>query len=264
MLFGPEPLTADSAISEAVRCAEIAFSQAAEQRDLERFVQSLDTDARFIGETVLNGPENIAAAWAPFFDSEGPAIRWRPQFVEVLENGQLALTRGPYRLETAAEDGSVTAHWGTFNSVWRRDDQGQWKVVFDAGSRPDEEPTDEMRRLLEADPDCGLDSSPQSSLPDPLAAGWEGQPVCEILGEDAHNRILRCTFPPGVGHERHYHAPYFGYAVSGGRVRMTDAQGTRELDLPTASSFTSEGVEWHEVLNIGETTIVYVIVEPRR
>ena len=100
-------------------------------------------------------------------------------------------------------------------------------------------------------------------LPDPLAAGWQGSAVCEKLHEDVSQRVLRCTFPPGVGHERHYHERHFGYALSGGRMRITSAEGTRELDLETGTSYVSEGVDWHEVLNVGDTTVVYLIVEPR-
>lgn len=103
----------------------------------------------------------------------------------------------------------------------------------------------------------------QSPLPDPLEAGWRGKPVCERLHEDTHNRVLRCTFPPGIGHERHYHARHFGYAIAGGRARITDSEGTRDVDLYTGSSFASEGVDWHEVLNIGDTTIVYLMIEPK-
>ena len=103
----------------------------------------------------------------------------------------------------------------------------------------------------------------QHTLPDPLEAGWNGAPVCESLHNNADHRILRCSFAPGIGHERHYHDPHFGYAIAGGRMRITDASGTREVDLPTGSSFTSDGVDWHEVRNVGETTVVYLIVEPR-
>lgn len=101
------------------------------------------------------------------------------------------------------------------------------------------------------------------TLPDPLAAGWAGRSVCERLHEDRMHRVLRCTFPPGVGHERHYHRAHFGYALSGGRVRITDSRGTREMDLKTGSHFTSAGTEWHEILNIGDTTIAYLLVEPK-
>jgi len=101
-------------------------------------------------------------------------------------------------------------------------------------------------------------------LPDPLQAGWNGASVCEKLHEDADQRVLRCTFPPDVGHERHFHPPHFGYAIAGGRVRIADGRGVRELDLATGSSYHSDGVDWHEVLNIGGTTVVYLIVEPKR
>ncbi len=101
------------------------------------------------------------------------------------------------------------------------------------------------------------------SLPDPLTAGWEGEKVCEVLQENDSLRALRCTFPPGAGHERHFHAPHFGYILEGGTMRIKDASGTREQETPAGASWTSDGVDWHEAVNIGDTTTVYIIVEPK-
>ena len=99
-------------------------------------------------------------------------------------------------------------------------------------------------------------------LPDPLESGWKGNKVCEKLHDDEKQRILRCTFPPGVGHEKHYHAPNFGYTISGGKVRITDAKGIREVTIKTGDSHVSpEGTAWHEIVNIGNTTIIYLVVE---
>lgn len=100
-----------------------------------------------------------------------------------------------------------------------------------------------------------------SPLPDPLAAGWNGQLVCEILHEDKTQRVLRCTFPPGVGHERHFHAPHFGYIISGGTMQITDEDGVRVVEIRDGNGFSSEGVSWHEVLNVGDTTAVVLIME---
>ncbi|RFB04210.1 cupin domain-containing protein [Parvularcula marina] len=102
----------------------------------------------------------------------------------------------------------------------------------------------------------------QPDLPDPLVAGWEGEKVCELVRENERVRVLRCTFPPGVGHEKHRHAPHWGYILKGGIQRISDANGTREIE-------TKEGAEWwsdgtvHEVMNTGETTTEYLIVEPK-
>lgn len=103
----------------------------------------------------------------------------------------------------------------------------------------------------------------QTPLPDPLAAGWKGEPVCEILLENEKVRTLKCSFPPGVGHERHYHKAHFGYALAGSRFRITDQKGVREVDVPTGSHFYNEGIEWHEVLNIGDSLAVFLIMEPK-
>jgi len=103
----------------------------------------------------------------------------------------------------------------------------------------------------------------QNPLPDPLEAGWNGKKVCEVLTENEKVRTLKCSFPPGVGHERHYHATHFGYTLAGGKFRITDTTGTREVQIPTGYDFFNEKVEWHEVLNIGDSTAVFLIVEPK-
>ncbi len=111
---------------------------------------------------------------------------------------------------------------------------------------------------------CNLSNAQvKDSLPDPLKAGWNDLEVCVLLDENEKHRVLKCTFPPGGGHERHFHAPHFGYALSGGKFRIKDKTGTREVELKTGSHFTSNGVEWHEVLNIGKTTAQYLIFETK-
>ena len=101
----------------------------------------------------------------------------------------------------------------------------------------------------------------QNSLPDPLAAGWQGESVCKLLQENAHLRILKCSFPPGVGHERHFHGPHVGYTLAGSLMRMKDTTGTREVQTIAGTSFSSSGIQWHEVLNIGTDTAEYLIIE---
>lgn len=104
---------------------------------------------------------------------------------------------------------------------------------------------------------------PIPDLPDPLEAGWQGQPVCEVLAENAQLRALKCTFPPGVGHEEHFHAPHFGYTLQGSKMQITEDGETRVVDVPTGAAWTDEVVTSHTVLNVGQTTGVYLIIEPK-
>ncbi|MBX9643665.1 MAG: cupin domain-containing protein [Novosphingobium sp.] len=108
---------------------------------------------------------------------------------------------------------------------------------------------------------CCLIGARNGELPDALLAGWKGRPTCELLSQSATNRVLKCTFKPGTGHERHFHPVNFGYALSGGVMRLTDAKGIRVATIKTGSSFSSAGTEWHEAVNIGKTTVAYLIVE---
>ena len=100
-----------------------------------------------------------------------------------------------------------------------------------------------------------------ASLPSAIEAGWDGKPVCELLHLAPHSRTLRCTFPPGGGHVRHFHPAHFGYALSGGTMELTDAGGVRIAKIATGAHYESDGTAWHSVRNVGDTTVTYLIVE---
>lgn len=85
------------------------------------------------------------------------------------------------------------------------------------------------------------------NLPDPHEAGWQGKQVCEVLNDNSELRVLKCTFPPNVGHELHYHNPHFGYTIVGSKFRIKDKKGTRDVDVPTGYSFSNDEISQHEV-----------------
>jgi ketosteroid isomerase-like protein len=149
-LVWPALVAADPALE--VRCAEIRFSLAVEGGDRAAFLAAIDVDARFVGSEVARGPAAVAEAWAVFFEPEGPRIAWRPRIVEVLNSGDYALSRGPYRLEARGADGKPVVRWGTFNSVWRKQPDGRWQVVFDAGGPPTEAEPEGAESLFGAAP----------------------------------------------------------------------------------------------------------------
>lgn len=108
-----------------------------------------------------------------------------------------------------------------------------------------------------------VNCSESTKLPDPLEAGWKGQKVCEVIEENDTLRVLKCTFPPQVGHEKHEHPPHYGYTLVGSRFRITDDNGTREVDVPDGYDFYKAELSIHEVQNIGDSTAVFLIIEPK-
>jgi beta-alanine degradation protein BauB len=111
---------------------------------------------------------------------------------------------------------------------------------------------------------CATASAQIAPLPMALCAGWQGERVCEQLHEDAMIRILRCTFPPGVGHEAHYHPPHYGYVLSGeSTMRLTTDEGVEDRPVRAGAGFANDAEVRHQALNIGDQTTTYLIVEKK-
>ncbi len=133
---GPEGPDRPALVAE-VRRAELAFAASVEQNRPEQFAGFLDEEAVFVGsQGVTRGKAAIVAAWAVFFGEGRPHFEWRPEIVELSGDGTLGMTRGPWTLRSWQPDGTERVQTGTFNSVWRRQPDGAWKVIFDAGCPP--------------------------------------------------------------------------------------------------------------------------------
>jgi beta-alanine degradation protein BauB len=103
-------------------------------------------------------------------------------------------------------------------------------------------------------------------VPDALGVEWHGKKLCENLYEDTKIRILRCTIEPGDVHVRHSHPAMFGYVLkgAGGKGQIVDEKGTRTFDGgPDGDHWTDEPTPWHEVTNIGNTALIYLLVEKK-
>jgi ketosteroid isomerase-like protein len=114
-------------LQEQVRSAERAFAQTMADRDLEAFAAFVSEEAVFFGgPETLRGREAVVEGWRPYFEGPEPPFSWEPETVEVVESGTLAHSSGPVK----DPQGNVVA---TFNSVWRLETDGKWRVVFDKG-----------------------------------------------------------------------------------------------------------------------------------
>jgi len=121
-------------LSQQVEETERAFAQTMADRDFEAFQGFLSEEAIFFaGPAPLRGKKVVSDAWAPYFSNEAPPFSWEPETVVVLDSGTLALSSGP----VLDPSGNRVA---TFNSVWRLEADGNWKIVFDKGSRYCEPP----------------------------------------------------------------------------------------------------------------------------
>ncbi len=117
-----------------VRAAETAFARSMAARNHEAFASQVADEALFFGKQgVLRGKAEVVAGWKRFFEGPDAPFSWEPEQVEVIDSGTLALSTGPVRDPQGRRI-------GTFNSIWRREVDGRWKVLFDKGCPPCECP----------------------------------------------------------------------------------------------------------------------------
>ena len=117
-------------LQKQVADTERAFAATMRARDHAAFTGFLAEEAVFIsGAATLRGRDAIAEAWRPYYTGERAPFAWEPDQVVVVDSGTLAYSGGPVRDPA----GRVV---GRFNSIWRLEAPGRWKIVFDRGEAP--------------------------------------------------------------------------------------------------------------------------------
>ena len=123
----PAPAETNDKLKEQVGRTEIAFAKTLADRNPAAFATFLSKETIFMSATrVSRGPREVSERWKSYFDGPQAPFSWEPDQVQVLDSGNLAMTSGPVR-DPAGK------RIGTFNSVWRREAKGQWKIVLDNG-----------------------------------------------------------------------------------------------------------------------------------
>jgi ketosteroid isomerase-like protein len=114
-------------LADQVRQSERAFAQTMAERRLDAFAEFVSKEAIFFGgKGPLRGRDAVIASWKRFYDGPAAPFSWEPEKVEVLDSGKLALSSGPVHDPT----GKLI---GMFNSIWRLESGGKWRVIFDKG-----------------------------------------------------------------------------------------------------------------------------------
>lgn len=64
----------------------------------------------------------------------GYTLTWKPLYANIAESGELGYTFGIYEFKTMDPEGKPTIGHGTYVSIWKKDQFGNWKLVLDTGN----------------------------------------------------------------------------------------------------------------------------------
>ena len=115
-------------LQQQVSDTERAFAQTMADRNFQAFTEFIAEEAIFFsGPQPLRGKQQVTDWWKRYYEDPDAPFSWEPQQVQVLDSGTLALSSGPVH----DSSGKLIA---TFSSIWRQEQPGVWRIVFDKGN----------------------------------------------------------------------------------------------------------------------------------
>ena len=134
------PLATERVSASADECAvwrrERSFAKSVESHDAGAFASHLHSGAVFNAGTdgADRGREDIVRSWAGIVEGNAVVLRWRPGIVTIGGEPRIAISRGPYILQTI-KDGAAAFSVGFYQTVWLFDSKdATWRVLFDGGA----------------------------------------------------------------------------------------------------------------------------------
>jgi uncharacterized protein (TIGR02246 family) len=119
---------------DAIRAGEVQWNADWKSGDAGKVTAHYAPDATVMnpGAPVAKGADAIRAAVKSAMDDPGFSITFSSDKVEMAGSGDLAVSRGDYKLSmTDAATKAVTNSAGTFVTVYKPQPDGSWKAVWD-------------------------------------------------------------------------------------------------------------------------------------
>lgn len=136
LLAACAPRVDTEAARAAILEADRQFSKATSERGLDGFRSFLADEVTTLrpDSPVIRGKDPFVERWAALLANPKMKITWEPELAEVSASGELGYTVGSYEITATNGLGiASTAGTGKYVTIWRKQADGSWKVVFDSG-----------------------------------------------------------------------------------------------------------------------------------
>ncbi|HZT60792.1 MAG TPA: DUF4440 domain-containing protein [Pyrinomonadaceae bacterium] len=118
---------------DAIRAADQQWLKVFAGKDLEKSVAFCAEDGSVLapGAPIATGREAIGKLFTGFFALPNLKISWRPVKAQVAKSGELGYTSGVYQMTFNDPAGKPASDTGKYVTVWKKQRDGSWKVLFD-------------------------------------------------------------------------------------------------------------------------------------
>ena len=127
-----------SAAECEVWARELGFARSVAEHDAAAFAGSIAPGAVFGPKRPqpLRGRDAVVAGWAGIISGKDLLLSWYPRRVVIGGEPDIAYSSGPALYEDPASETKQRFRLGAFQSIWHRDADGVWRVLFDDGIEP--------------------------------------------------------------------------------------------------------------------------------
>lgn len=131
----PRPTPTHSEAECEVWARELSFARSVADHDAAAFAAHVNQGAAFGASRPqpTRGRDVIAQRWAGIIEGKQVRLEWYPTRVTIGAVKDVAWSSGPSLFEDPAPDAKQRYAIGAFHSVWHRDADGVWRVLFDDG-----------------------------------------------------------------------------------------------------------------------------------
>ncbi len=119
----------------ALMQADRDFARATAEKGLEGWMSFMADNAVLLRAQPVVGKDAIRQTMAQGFSTPGLKLTWAPTSGQLFNGGDLGYTTGRYETRRQNANGDVMITHGTYLTVWRKQTDGSWKVVWDGGSQ---------------------------------------------------------------------------------------------------------------------------------
>jgi ketosteroid isomerase-like protein len=134
----PTPVARMSAAECEVWARELSFAKSVADHDAAAFAEHVEQDAAFAAESPepLRGRAEITKRWGGIIQGKGLLLSWYPTRTTIGGAKDIASSSGPALFEDLRPGTKQRYRLGAFHSIWRRGQDGVWRVLFDGGQEP--------------------------------------------------------------------------------------------------------------------------------
>ncbi len=135
LVVGCAPETGEPIDLDAERLAILDADRAWSETppEVEAFVSVFADGGRFLPPEApeAHSREDIQKSASGLFSLPGFSISWSPNFVGVAQAGDLGYSIGTFELTVDDAEGNPVTRNGKYTTVWKKQEDGEWKIVSD-------------------------------------------------------------------------------------------------------------------------------------